>query len=548
MTIALNQSPPFADLNLYAADRVLRDAVEREGGADATEPLLAFGAKCGTADAFERGRLANDNPPRLIKHDARGNRIDKIEFHPAYHACMTLSMAEGLHAAPWEHLLRGEPPVAGSHVARCAGTYLATQMESGHGCPITMTHAAVPTLLGEPSIAKAWLPKILSRTYDPRCRPLEEKTSVTLGMGMTEPQGGTDVRTNTTAATPISAPGPGQRYEINGHKWFMSAPMCDAFVILAQTPRGLSCFLLPRWRDDGGINGIQFRRLKSKLGNRSNASSEVDFVTAEARMIGEDGRGIPAIMEMVAHTRLDCAIASAALMRLATATAVHHARHRRVFQKTLIDHPMMTAVLADLALDVEAATALTFRLAASFDRAATDPAATAWRRLMTPVTKYWACKLAPAHIYEAMECLGGNGYVEDFHLARAYREAPVNAIWEGSGNVMALDVVRVATREPEIVSTVLATIRAEAKHHAGLLRHVNDIEALLQNQALLEQRGRLITERLATVAAAAILTTHVSEDIGEAFYRTRLSGLARRTFGQDIESAEARQITQRVLP
>src|SRR5690606_31385220 len=347
--------------------------------------------------------------------------------------------------------------------------YMAAQMEAGHCCPVTMTHAAIPTLRLAPDLAAEWLPRILSRTYDPGFRPAREKMSVTFGMGMTEKQGGTDVRTNTTTAEPIAAGAGGGTHRLIGHKWFLSAPMSDAFLVLAQAPGGLSCFLVPRFLPDGSVNALHFQRLKDKLGNRSNASSEVEFHGAEGWLVGDEGRGIPAIIEMVTATRLDCAMSSAGLMRLALANALHHTCYRTVFQRRLVDQPLMAQVLADMALDVEAATALSFRLAAAVDAAPDDERQRAWVRLMTPVTKLWVCKLAPALVYEAMECLGGNGYVEEGPLARIYREVPVNAIWEGSGNVMALDMLRVLQREPESIAQVLDELAAASTGQTTLI-------------------------------------------------------------------------------
>src|SRR6185503_6659964 len=471
-----NQSPPFEDVNLFTSDPALVEAVSREGGGHAAKRLAAFGTVCGSAEAFQRGRLANDNPPRLRPFDSKGRRLDVVEFHPAYHECMEISVQEGLHCSAWDHLaMAGGQPVPGANVARSAGTYMAIQMEAGHQCPITMTNAAVPALLLQPEVAKGWLPKILAREYDEAFKPAAAKRGVTIGMGMTEKQGGTDVRTNTTTAEATGNGGPGAEYLITGHKWFMSAPMCDAFLVLAQAPGGLSCFLMPRFLPDGSANAIRFQRLKDKLGNRSNASSEVEFQAAHAWLIGEEGRGVPAIIEMVTCTRLDCAVGSAGLMRLTLANAIHHCRHRTVFQKRLVDQPLMQQVLADLALDVEAATALAFRLCRSFDRAS-DAHAAAWRRLMTPVA------------YEAMECMGGNGYVEEGLAARLYRELPLNAIWEGSGNVMALDLLRVLQREPEAFECVLDDLDAAAGSDPQLKTHLERIQTMLHEPRLLEQR------------------------------------------------------------
>jgi len=544
-----NQSPPFEDINLFTSDRALMEAVSREGAGHAVEGLTDFGSACGSAEAFQNGRAANEHSPRLKPFDSKGNRLDTVEFHPAYHACMQLSVREGLHCSAWDHLATpGAKPAAGANVARSAGTYMAIQMEAGHQCPITMTNASVPTLLIEPEIAKTWVPRILSRTYDKTFAPASAKRGVTIGMGMTEKQGGTDVRANATTAKPAANAGPGAEYIITGHKWFMSAPMCDAFLVLAQAPGGLSCFLMPRILPDGRVNALAFQRLKDKLGNRSNASSEVEFHGAHAWLIGEEGRGVPTIIEMVTCTRLDCAVGSAGLMRLTLANAIHHCRHRTVFQKRLVDQPLMTQVLADLALDVEAATALSFRLSRSFDRAATDHGAAAWRRVMNPVTKYWVCKIGPALAYEAMECLGGNGYVEEGLAARTYRELPVNAIWEGSGNVMALDLLRVLQREPEAAQIVMDDLAAAARGDTHLQAHLGRVQGLLQEPRMLDRRARDLAEALALLAAGTILRAHAPGAVADAFLATRLSGSARTTYGQGLDGADTRAIVDRALP
>jgi putative acyl-CoA dehydrogenase len=543
-----NQSPPFEDVNLFTTDRALMEAVNREGGGPAVRRLTAFGEVCGSAAAFERGRLANEHPPRLKPFDSKGHRLDVVEFHPAYHECMGISVAEGLHCSSWDHLAEsGGKPASGANVTRSAGCYMAIQMEAGHQCPITMTNAAVPTLRLQPEIAQAWLPKVLARVYDKSFKPASAKRGATIGMGMTEKQGGTDVRANTTKAVPAAGGGPGAEYVVTGHKWFMSAPMCDAFLVLAQAPKGLSCFLMPRFLPDGSVNALHFQRLKEKLGNRSNASSEVEFRGAHAWLIGEEGRGVPGIIEMVTGTRLDCAVASAGLMRLVLANAIHHCRHRTVFQRKLADQPLMGQVLADLALDAEAATALAFRLSRSFDRVS-DPHAAAWRRLMTPVTKYWICKLAPAFAYEAMECLGGNGYIEDGVAARVYRELPVNAIWEGSGNVMALDLLRVLQREPETVEIVMDDLAATAGGDSHLKAHLARVQRLLHEPRFLEQRGRALTESLATLAAATILRAHAPASVADAFIATRLAGAPRQTYGHGLDAVDTRAIIERALP
>ena len=454
-----NQSPPYEDVDLFGSDQPLRDAVANNAGGADGEALSAFGRRWGAAAMFERGRLANAHPPRLEALDARGFRRDTVEFHPAYHNLMAESVAEGLASSTWR--ADATPASSPAQVTRAARFYMAAQVESGHLCPLTMTRAAVAALTAEPELAAMVVPKMVTRRYDQRFLPWWEKEGVTLGMGMTERQGGTDVRTNTTTAVPA-----GEGYLITGHKWFMSAPMCDFFLVLAQASGGLTCFLMPRFRPDGAVNALHFQRLKDKLGNRSNASSEVEFVDAFAWRVGDDGRGVRTIIQMVQLTRLDCAIASAGLMRMALAQALHHARHRIVFQKRLVDQPMMAGVLADMALEAEAAIALVMRLCRSFDLAASDPREAARARLLTPAVKFWVCKRAPAFVYEAMECLGGNGYVEDSLLPRLYREAPVNAIWEGSGNVMALDVLRAATSE--VVQTVLDALAVDGEGLPGV--------------------------------------------------------------------------------
>jgi putative acyl-CoA dehydrogenase len=544
----VNQSPPFENVNLFTSDCALMEAVTREGGGPAVDQLAAFGAVCGSAEAFERGRLANEHSPRLKSFDSKGRRLDIVEFHPAYHECMDISVAQGLHCSPWDHLTTpGASPQTGANVARSAGCYMASQMEAGHQCPITMTNAAIPTLLLQPEIAAGWVPRILSRSYDRSFQPVSAKRGATIGMGMTEKQGGTDVRANTTTALPANGGGSGGEYVVTGHKWFMSAPMCDAFLVLAQAPGGLSCLLLPRFLPDGSVNTIHFQRLKDKLGNRSNASSEVEFHQAHGWLIGEEGRGVPAIIEMVTGTRLDCAVASAGLMRLVLANAVHHCRYRTVFQRKLVDHALMQQVLADLALDVEAATALAFRLSRSFDRA-DDPRAAAWRRLMTPVTKYWVCKMGPALAYEAMECLGGNGYVEEGFAARIYRELPLNAIWEGSGNVMALDLLRVLQREPESLEIVLDELSTTVGRDKQLQPQLENVQAVLHEPRLLEQRGRSLIERLAKLAAGTILRAHAPSLVADAFIATRISSEARQTYGQGLDAVDTRAIVRRTLP
>ncbi len=542
-----NQSAALEDVNLFTLDQALQDAVTREGAAAAAGRLTALGAVAGGAEAREHGRLANEHPPRLRTHDVHGHRLDVVEFHPSYHWVMASSIRERLHASVWEHLIgtRSQPP--GAHVERAGAFYLTVQMEPGHCCPITMTSAAVPVLTLAPDIAEAWLPKLLSPDYDPRFLPPGAKLGLSFGMGLTERQGGTDVRANTTTATPIDGGGPGQAYRLNGHKWFLSAPMSDAFLMLAQAPGGLSCFLVPRFSPDETVNSLRLVRLKDKLGNRSNASAEIELDNTYAALIGEEGRGVASIIEMVTHTRLDCAVSSAALMRHALATAIHHCRQRSVFGRVLTEQPIMTHVLADLALEVEAATALSFRLARSFDHAA-DPRAAAWRRLMTPVTKYWVCKVAPGAITEMMECLGGNGYVEDSGIPRLYREAPVNSIWEGSGNVMALDVMRVLQREPDMVEQVLEDLEQTAASDRHLTAALERIRSIFHEPRLLEMRARALVEGLALLAAGTILRMHAPQFVADAFIAARLSGVPRVTYGQGLEWSDMKAILDRALP
>src|SRR5246127_1202727 len=449
-----NQSPPFENVDLFALDRPLVDAVAANGGAAAKDELSEFGKHWGSAVMAERGRVANENTPKLRTFDARGVRRDEVEFHPPYHELMARSAHAGLHNSTWT--AEGRPAGGAAEGGRPAKFYMAAQVETGHLCPIAMTRASVAALAAQPDLLAKTMPVIATRAYDPTFAPWPTKRGMTLGMGMTEKQGGTDVRSNMTRATRD-----GDAYRITGHKWFMSAPMCDAFLVLAQADEGLSCFFMPRFAPDGSINALRFQRLKDKLGNRSNASSEVEFVDAYAERVGDEGKGIRTIIQMVQLTRQDCAIASAGLMRSGLAHALHHARYRSVFQKHLAAQPLMQAVLADMALHVEASVALVMRLCRSFDRAPDDPNEAAFMRLLTPAIKYWVCKSAPGFLYEAMECLGGNGYVEEGVLARHYRESPVNAIWEGSGNVMCLDVLRALSREPEAASSIVHELTGE---------------------------------------------------------------------------------------
>jgi len=536
----LNQSPPFWDVDLFAIDRPLADAVAANGGTSAQQELTEFGQHWGSAAMAERGRLANENTPKLRTFDARGNRRDEIEFHPAYHELMAHSAHAGVHNSTWTG--HGTQAGGAAEVVRAAKFYMAAGVETGHLCPITMTRASVAALAAQPDLLAKTMPVIATRAYDPTFAPWWTKRGMTLGMGMTEKQGGTDVRTNMTRAVRD-----GDAYRITGHKWFMSAPMCDAFLVLAQADQGLTCFFMPRFVPDGSVNAVAFQRLKDKLGNRSNASSEVEFNGAYAMRVGDEGKGIRTIIQMVQLTRQDCAIASAGLMRSGLAHALHHARYRCVFQKHLADQPLMQAVLSDMALHVEASIALVMRLCRSFDRAPNDPGEAAYMRLLTPAIKYWVCKSAPGFLYEAMECLGGNGYVEEGILARHYRESPVNAIWEGSGNVMCLDVLRALSREAEAASAVLQDLAEETRGLPGAADAAAFVGKTLRRPDG-ERVARLAVERLALLAASAALNK-VSPRHAELFAATRLAGNHAGMYGAvDLGNADIRGLLERALP
>jgi putative acyl-CoA dehydrogenase len=530
-----NQPPPLEPYNLFASDAVLGEAVQREGAGWAKGELIALGATLGKPETIRLGFDANRFTPQLRTLDRYGHRLDEVEFHPAWHELLTIALAAGLHSSPWAD------PKSGAHVARAAGTYMLGQVESGVYCPIAMTYGSVPTLRHAPAIASEWLPRIFSRDYDRNSRPVKQKTSALLGMGMTENQGGSDLRTNTTQAKPA---GDGS-FRLHGHKWFMSAPMCDAFLVLAQSPKGLSCFLMPRWTPDGERNAIQILRLKDKLGNRSNASSEVEFHGAYAQLVGEEGRGIATIIEMGNYTRLDCCIGSSSLMRQAVAQAVHHARYRTAFQKKLIDQPLMTNVLADLALESEAAAVLTMRLARAYDE--DSEAAQVMRRVVTPAAKFWICKRTPFVTYEAMEVLGGSGYIEESIMPRLYREAPVNSIWEGSGNIMCLDVLRAIERTPNAVDVL--------RHELGDGKDVRLKDATTRLEKWLaahdrndESQARALVRDLILVLQAALLTRHAPSAVSEAFCASRLNAEDGSAFGMLPRGVDFRAIADRAAP
>jgi len=536
-----NQPPPLLDYNLFQSDRALRDAVAREGAGWAEAELTRVGADYGRAETIEWGFLANQNPPKLHTFDRFGRRRDEVEFHPAYHELMALAVRHGLHAAPWSE----DRP--GAHVARAAKVLMAVQIEAGVQCPITMTYGVVPALRRQPDLAGKVEAKLFSREYDKSFRPWWEKRGMTMGMGMTEKQGGSDLRTNTTRAEPVGAGGPGGEYRIVGHKWFFSAPMCDAFLILANAPGGLSCFFLPRFLPDGSLNAIRLQRLKSKLGNHANASSEVEFHGAIAYLVGEEGRGVPNIIEMATYTRLDCALGTAGLMRGALVQAMHHANHRTAFQRRLVDQPLMSNVLADLAIEVEAAFALVLRLARAFDRQG-DEAEGLFRRVMTPAVKYWICKRGPIMGVEALEVLGGGGYVEEGVMPRLYRELPLNSIWEGSGNVMCLDVLRAMAREPRSIEMVAHELGAARGADRRLDRYIETLMGEFVDRSELESRSRRLVERLALAMQAALLVRHAPTATAEAFIASRLDRDWSGTFGTLPGGAKTREIVERAWP
>ncbi|NGY03840.1 isovaleryl-CoA dehydrogenase [Solimonas terrae] len=509
-----NQAPPLQNYNAYLSDAALRETVAREGGAWAEAHLTAYGAVVG-GEMVALGYAANENKPKLKTFDRYGHRIDEVEFHPSYHRVMQLGMQYGVHAYAWRN---ADKP--GAHVARAAISYLHNQAESGTSCPLTMTHSAAPALLHAPQLAAQWLPKMHSCEYDARVLPGLQKTACTIGMGMTEKQGGSDVRANTTKAY-LQADG---SYEIVGHKWFFSAPMCDAWLVLAYVDAGLSCFLMPKLRPDGSRNAIRIQRLKDKLGDWSNASSEVEFLGAWAERVGDEGRGVSTILEMVALTRLDCMIGSSSLMRQATVQAIHHARHRKVFGKLLAEQALMQNVLADLALETEASTALTMRVARAVDASARNAAEAAFARIATAIGKYWICKRCPPLVNEAQECLGGAGYVEDGIMPRLYRQAPLNSIWEGSGNVQCLDVLRALSKEPETREAFFAELLAARGAHADLDREIHWLTQAFDDRATLELRSRTIVERMALALQASVLLRAGHDAIAHAWCSSRLGG------------------------
>ncbi|MHB8572987.1 MAG: acyl-CoA dehydrogenase family protein [Candidatus Dormibacteria bacterium] len=535
-----NQPPPLQDYNPVLADRVLTESLEWAGAAWALPQLVELGARAGSAEAIEWGFLANRNPPVLRTHDRFGNRIDEVDFHPAWHRLMEVAVGNGLHASPWRD------PRPGAHVARAAMFYTWSQVEGGHGCPVSMTYAVIPALRRQPEVARQWEPLITSLDYDPGLRSPMSKRGLLFGMAMTEKQGGSDVRANSTTATPVGATGPGSEYLLNGHKWFCSAPMCDAFLVLAQAPGGLSCFLLPRVLPDGTRNSFMIQRLKDKLGNRSNASSEIELRDTLATMIGEEGRGVRTIIEMVNHTRLDCVIGSAALMRQAVSQATHHTSNRRAFGKLLTDQPLMLNVLADLAVEAEATIVVMMRLAAALDSG--NESESHFRRLALAVSKYWTTKRAIAVAAEALECHGGNGYVEESVMPRIYREAPLNSIWEGSGNVNALDALRAMAREPESLSAFMSELELAHGMDPAFDAAVAALGRELSGAGDVESGARRIVERMAVLLQGSLLLRHGSPGVASAFCRSRVAGDWGSSYGTLPSGLDLRAIVDRHTP
>ena len=532
-----NQPPVLEGYDVFGQNRPLVEALAREGGGWAEGPAHELGELLG-GEPLRLGDEANRNPPLLRTHDRTGLRIDEVEFHPAWHSLLALAIEHGLHALPWRE------PRAGAHAARAAMFITLSEVESGVGCPLSMTHAAVPALRAAPHLADEWEPRLTSLSYDARLVPAAEKAGALCGMAMTERHGGSDVRANITSAQPLAE----GEYELNGHKWFCSAPMCDAFLVLAQAPGGLSCFLLPRVLPDGSRNGLRIQRLKDKLGNRSNASAEIELEAALAHLVGDEGRGVQTIIEMVNLTRVDCVLGTAGLMRRAVAEATHYAAHRSAFGRPVSEQPLMQNVLADLCLESEAATVTAMRLARACDEAPTDEREADFKRLATAVSKYWVCKRGPAHTAEALECLGGNGYVEDFALARVYRESPLNSLWEGTGNINCLDVLRALVRTPASGEAFLAELRDAEGADERLDDFVRRLEVVLANPADLERSARRVVERMALALQGALLVRHAPHEVADAFCAARQSGEGGMAFGALPSGLDFDAIIERHTP
>ena len=525
-----NQPPPLPGVNLYEADPALRGAVEAGGGAAHHSRLAKFGGQCGAERARAWARQANGNPPRLKSFDRYGRRVDEVDFHPAYHHLMALGLSNGISGCAWS----GEPA---GHLLHGAMMTLMTQADAGATCPMSMTYASIAALRAAPELAEVWEPGVSAPDYDGRSIPAAEKNAVTIGMAMTEKQGGSDVRSNATRAEPANDGG----YLLTGHKWFCSAPMSDAVLTLAQAPGGLTCFLAPRWRPDGERNAIRLMRLKDKLGDRSNASAEIEYHGAWAQRVGDEGRGVPTIIEMVQLTRYDCALGSAGGMRAALVRALWHAAHRRAFGKALIDLPVMRAVLADLILESEAATALALRIGTGLDQAATSDQAAAFVRLATPAAKFWICKRQPGFVYEALESHGGGGFVEEGPMPRLFRQSPLNAIWEGSGNVIALDIVRAVDREPDCVAAVLAELEAPVGLNGHYDAHLRDIKNMLGRRLVQESNARAFAQDMGLGLQAAALHRSAPASLFDGFCSQRLNperrGLLYGAVGDEVDQA-----------
>jgi putative acyl-CoA dehydrogenase len=525
----LNQAPNLANYNTYLSNRILGEAVKRAGADWAHERLERFGELMGRPDIIDLGFQANANPPVLHTHNNLGERVDRIDFHPSFHGLMGISVAAQLHSLPWTEALTTINQ--NLHLVRACQFMLAAQNEAGHCCPISMTYAVVPALAAAPELAKQWLPLITSASYDQSFRPYFEKKGLLVGMAMTEKQGGSDVRANTTRAVPMgSRRDAGEPYLLTGHKWFCSHPMSDAFLMLAQTDKGLSCFLVPRFKPDGLQNSIYIQRLKNKLGNRSNASSEIELSDTMGFLVGEEGRGVPTIIEMVNHTRLDCMISACAQMRQAMVIAINHVNHRNAFGKKLGQHPLMQNVIADIALEAEAATQLTIRVATAYDQLHIDPAQGAFRRIATAIGKYFTTRRTPPVVAEALECLGGNGYVEESGMPRLLKESPLNSIWEGSGNVICLDVLRAMSKEPESLTAYINEIQTTKGRDLRLDLYVNALEADIsflksspENSSLMESQARLLVERLAIALCASLMLRFSPDYVAEAYLASRVS-------------------------
>jgi putative acyl-CoA dehydrogenase len=566
-----NQPPPLEDYNPFDADRPLVEALRREGAEWAEAEARELGAVCGSRQTIRWGFEANERKPELRTHDRFGHRIDEVEFDSSWHELMRIGVGNGLHASPWRE------PGPGAHVARAAKFNLLMQAESGVGCPISMTYSAIPALRKQPELAEEWEARFLSLDYDEGSTPAERKSGALCGMAMTEKQGGSDVRANTTVAKPLNGGGPGAEYELVGHKWFCSAPMCDAFLVLAQTDSGISCFLMPRWTPDGERNGFQIQRLKDKLGNRSNASGELEFRGAWARMVGEEGRGVPTIIEMVNHTRLDCVIGAATGQRAGVAQALNHTAHRSAFGAELIDQPLMRNVLADLCVESEAATISAMRLARSYDEtyaaassaparpgesdmdppslprpgaAGNDPeAAEGFKRIANAVLKYWLTKRAPWHAVECLECLGGNGYVEESGMPRLFRESPLASIWEGSGNVQCLDVLRAMVKNP----SSLEAFFSETLEAAGAEPRLDPYVAKLRDEIpgdveTIQLRARRVVEKMALALQASLLVRYGDPAVADAFCASRLDDDWGNAFGTLPAASDFGRIIERHSP